>query len=350
MISQDNVDTTLRKLSKYSKVKIGSYPTSIDYLKRVSKDLGIDVFIKRDDSLGPAFGGHYTRSMEYIFGEIIENNYDSVVHGGPSTSNQNRIVAACCAMFDLECHLVLRKKLDVDNPKVGNLFLILLMGAFVYWVNKEMGTEIDIEKNRLLDQLKKRGKNPYLFDRKHISLLSCFGMLDFSFEIFEQLDQIRISPDYIYLAGCGPTHSGILLGTLLGKRPYNVIGVRPLHWDALKIVEDEVRMTLKELGLPDLSTKNHIINPKEFVGEDYAIPTNEGNQAIKYFAQKEAIIFDPVYTGKMAACFLNDVRKNKLKKGSTVLLIHSGGTPLTIAFSDVLANDLKLNVFSNQTK
>jgi len=335
------------KLGEYPKIDLVNFLTPIEPLRNVSADIGLETLVKREDLVGPAFGGHYAHSMEYVFGEVIEGGYDGIVQGGPSHSNQNRLIAAICAKLGLKAHLVLRKKLEVDQPDIGNLFLDQLVGADISWVTAEMGPELDGEKTkRYLELREVNGENPYLFRRDRISLISTLGMLDFFLKLYEQLDRDGKIPSSIYLTGCGPTHSGILLGARLIDPSIKIVGVRPLHWDAQDIVSNEVNTAAKTLGEQLAITRDEVVNPAEYVGKDYGILTREGARAIQYFAMKEGLIFDPVYTGKMAACFLDDAHLGKIEKGSRVLLIHSGGTPLTLLYSRQIYSELGMSLMN----
>ncbi len=339
------IDQLREKLNRYPKTKISTFVTPVEYLGNISRELGTEVRVKREDLSGPAYGGHYSRALEYVFGEAIHNRHDSIVHGGPSHSNQNRLIVAVCAKYGLNCHLVLRRKLPVDRPNVGNLFLDQLMGADIKWVTAEMGPELDREKEIRYQELVREGReNPYLFHRDRVAFLSCLGMLDMFLDMYQQFDEIDFMPSSIYLTGCGPTHSGVLLGTKLIDPRIEVVGVRPLHWDAQEIVSNEVNTTARNLGENVFVSRDEVVNPPEYVGEDYGIPTQKGNEAIRYFAEREALIFDPVYTGKMAACFLDRVREGKIPKSSRTLIIHSGGTPLTLLYSDAIYQSLGMRL------
>ncbi|MBI4170298.1 MAG: pyridoxal-phosphate dependent enzyme [Candidatus Aenigmarchaeota archaeon] len=333
------------KLIQYPKVEISTFRTPIEYLGNVSRELGIKVRVKREDLSGPAYGGHYSRALEYVFGEAMKNGHDGIVHGGPSHSNQNRLIAAICAKYGLKCHLVLRRKLPVDRHDVGNLFLDQLMGADIKWVTAEMGPELDREKETRYQELVREDReNPYLFRRERVAFLSCLGMLDMFLDTYQQLDEIDFMPSSIYLTGCGPTHSGILLGTRLVDPTIEVVGVRPLHWNAQEIVSGEVNTAARNLGEDIFVSHDEVVNPPEYVGEDYGVPTQKGNEAIRYFAEREALIFDPVYTGKMAACFLDHAYDGRIPKGSRTLIIHSGGTPLTLLYSDTIYQSLGMRL------
>jgi len=50
-------------------------------------------------------------------------------------------------------------------------------------------------------------------------------------------------------------------------------------------------------------------------------------EAIYMMGRHEAIILDPCYTGKAFAGLVAMVREEKLRKGETVIFVHTGGMP-----------------------
>ena len=72
----------------------------------------------------------------------------------------------------------------------------------------------------------------------------------------------------------------------------------------------------------------------QYVGPGYSLPTDSMIEAVKLFAGKEAILLDPVYSGKAAAGLIDLVRKGHFPKGSNVLFLHTGGSPALYAYLD----------------
>ena len=68
---------------------------------------------------------------------------------------------------------------------------------------------------------------------------------------------------------------------------------------------------------------------------EYEKMSENEKKAITLFAQKEAIIVDPVYTGRAAGAMLYMLENNEIPKNSNVLFLHTGGTPLI--FSDIFS-------------
>ena len=48
------------QLQPYPRQFLGSYPTPLEFLPRLSRSAGRSIYIKRDDELGPGMGGNKT--------------------------------------------------------------------------------------------------------------------------------------------------------------------------------------------------------------------------------------------------------------------------------------------------
>jgi len=62
-------------------------------------------------------------------------------------------------------------------------------------------------------------------------------------------------------------------------------------------------------------------------------------EAVKLFAKTEAVLFDPVYSGKTAAGLIDLVRKGYFPKNSNVLFLHTGGSPALYAYVDTFRQE-----------
>jgi 1-aminocyclopropane-1-carboxylate deaminase/D-cysteine desulfhydrase-like pyridoxal-dependent ACC family enzyme len=63
----------------------------------------------------------------------------------------------------------------------------------------------------------------------------------------------------------------------------------------------------------------------------YGVMTPAEKEAILLFARHEAILLDPVYTGRAAAGLLDLIRQGFSKPSEKVLFWHTGGTPALFA-------------------
>ena len=57
-------------------------------------------------------------------------------------------------------------------------------------------------------------------------------------------------------------------------------------------------------------------------------------EAVRLMAGTEAILMDPVYTGKALAGLMDHIRKGLFPEGSNVLFLHTGGSPALYAYLD----------------
>ena len=73
------------------KVSLGHYPTPIEKMENMTKLLGKgNLYIKRDDTTGPAFGGNKTRKLEYLMQEALDGGYTAVMTFGGTQTNHGR--------------------------------------------------------------------------------------------------------------------------------------------------------------------------------------------------------------------------------------------------------------------
>ena len=104
-------------LEKFKRIKLGHFPTPIEYLNNITKYLdGPNIFIKRDDCTGLATGGNKTRKLEFLIPDAIKNKAELIVTVGAVQSNHARQTAAACALMDLKCLIVLEQRLK-DPPE-----------------------------------------------------------------------------------------------------------------------------------------------------------------------------------------------------------------------------------------
>src|SRR5688572_3769772 len=52
------------------RIALGDYPTPVERSAALSKSLGCELFIKRDDLSGLPYGGNKVRKLEFLFGDL----------------------------------------------------------------------------------------------------------------------------------------------------------------------------------------------------------------------------------------------------------------------------------------
>ncbi|KLN62673.1 hypothetical protein WH96_02985 [Kiloniella spongiae] len=332
------------ELKKYRRVVLGHGPTPIDPLTRLGKDLGIELWTKRDDCNGLAFGGNKVRQLEYYLGPGVDANADTVLITGALQSNFVRLTAAAAAKLGWQAHVQLEERVPSDDQlyrKSGNIFLNNLLGAEISYFPEgedEAGADKALDDNA--EQLKRQGKRPYVI---HLGLGSLpyggLGYIRAAAETYAQIIETGNEPDYVVIpSGSGLTHAGFLVGARAIGWNVPIIGicVRRDH----KSQADRIRQRSNELAQmisrPGLITDQDIIVSDKALAPGYGKMNTQVKEAIEKTAQQEAIILDPVYTARTMAGLIDQVRTDAIPQDAKVLFIHTGGNPAIFAYQNAI--------------
>jgi 1-aminocyclopropane-1-carboxylate deaminase/D-cysteine desulfhydrase-like pyridoxal-dependent ACC family enzyme len=158
-------------------------------------------------------------------------------------------------------------------------------------------------------------------------------------ELDEQCETLGVAPTRLWLAATGPTHSGLLLGTRLLDWSCPVTGVTPIEWTNAAIEELVSGTANAAARLLDQDTRfapADVHTLHDYVGPGYAVPSADGLAAMRLAARTDAILLDPVYTGKAMAALIDHVRQGRLTAADTVIFVHTGGLPATFAYRDAI--------------
>ena len=130
---------------KFYREKLAFFPSPIQKLNNLSKELGYEIYAKRDDiSSGLAFGGNKIRKLEWLIPDARKKKCDTLVSIGGIQSNHTRQVAAVAAVTGFKCRLVQEDWANDKNgvyDKVGNILLSRMMGAITELKGRRYSTE-----------------------------------------------------------------------------------------------------------------------------------------------------------------------------------------------------------------
>jgi len=309
-------------------------------MPRLTQALGGDVnlYVKRDDLLPGSAGGNKTRKLEFCIADAMEKGADSIVTCGAVQSNHCRLTASWSAKEGLDCHLVLEERVKDSYKKEasGNNFLFELLGVKTIEVVKG-GSDMMAEMEKKADELKSRGKAPYIIPGGASNAIGATGYAVCAEETMSQLNQMRLDIDHIIVpSGSAGTHGGMVVGMtgVSGNIPISGVNV-----SRVKVVQEEIVYklaleTARRLEIRGSVAREDIVCYDQYVGPGYSLPTDSMVEAVKLFAGTEAILLDPVYSGKAAAGFIDLVRRGTFTDGSNVLFLHTGGSPALYAYLD----------------
>ena len=290
-------------LEKFQRIKLGHFPTPIEYLKNVTKYLGgPNIFIKRDDCTGLATGGNKTRKLEFLIPDAIKNKAELVVTVGAVQSNHARQTAAACALMGLKCLIVLEQRLK--NPpesymKSGNVFLDKLFGADIKVCPKN--EDVSEYSEKLIKDIKSKGTNVYFIPGGGSNSVGALGYVECLNEIIKVNKKYNFS-QIVHATGSAGTQAGLLAGNKYFNTNIPVTGICVRHKKDIQVdkVYTEAKKTCEKLRC-NILDKSDVIVYDEYIGSGYGEPTESMIEATKLLARKEAILLDPVYSGKAFA-------------------------------------------------
>jgi D-cysteine desulfhydrase family pyridoxal phosphate-dependent enzyme len=308
------------------KLDFAHLPTPVEVLPRLSVQLnGPQIYIKRDDQTGLAFGGNKTRKLEYLLADAQAQGADTLITGGAVQSNHCRQTAAAAARNGFNCILVLTG--DVPPKPSGNNFLDLLLGAEIVWAE---GTDRDIVLQQTYDQTLSEGRKPYLIPYGGSNPI---GALGYVYAVQEMIEQVEDLDWIIFPSSSGGTQAGLALGGRMFNFKGRILGIS-IDNPATELSENVARLadeTAKGLGIEQTFSADDILVNDDYLGGGYGVMGEPEVEALTMFARSEGILLDPVYTGRAAAGLIDLIRKGKLIADQNVLFWHTGGTPAIFA-------------------
>jgi 1-aminocyclopropane-1-carboxylate deaminase len=320
-------------------------PSPVHRLLRLSRELGVEIWAKRDDvSSGLAFGGNKIRKLEWLAADALLQGCDTLVSIGNIQSNHTRQVAAVAAVLGLRCLLVQETWTHWDDPvydKVGNILLSRLMGAETLLEGEGYSTEVKDTWRRALEQVERDGGKPYAIPAGASDHpLGGLGYAHFADELAAQEHELGVFFDTVVTATCtGSTQAGMVVGFRAQDPERRLIGIDTAHDAAMTraAVTKIARATAELIGLNREIRDGDIIVDARFAGPDYGLPDDATVAAIRTAARLEGMITDPVYEGKSMAGLIAMARAGEFSPGSRVLYVHLGGAPAINAYHRAFA-------------
>ena len=324
------------RISQFPRVSLGFFPTPIHPLPNLSARLGgPNLWIKRDDQTGLATGGNKTRKLEFLVGEALAQQCDTLITIGAPQSNHARQTAAAAAKAGLKSALVLRGTMPAD--RTGNILIDDLIGAEVYWAGNRTDAAALSE---VADELRARGQKPYVIPLGGSNPIGALGYVTAMQELVEQTKSISVQfAAIVFATSSGGTQSGLMVGARLSGFTSRIMGISVDHRatdyvprliDLAQATAEQIDHTLS-FNAADFEVNDH------YLGGGYAVMGEPEREAIKLTAQTEGLLVDPVYTGRAMAGLIDLIRQGEFKPNQPVLFWHTGGTPALFAYARQLA-------------
>lgn len=296
----------------------------------MSKELGLDLWIKRDDLTGFAMGGNKGRKLEYLLAEAQAHRDPVVVTCGAAQSNFVRQLGAACAVAGLECVAAVMDLPYEDAPASGarlrsdsgNVVLDRILGVELVHLPDGPWETLYDHAEAIAQRLEAEGRDVYRVPIGGSSALGAYAFYEAAREIPDDFDWI------VTASSSGSTQTGLA---------YAFHETRTMVLGICSDPEPEIAGDFADLGykLAELLSLPFSLSPLtfslsfDFVGPGYGIPSQEGDAAIERLARAEGIFLDPIYSGKAFAALIALAERREIR--GKVLFWHTGGLPTLFA-------------------
>jgi D-cysteine desulfhydrase len=308
------------------RVPLARLSTPLEPMTRLSKTLGVELWMKRDDLTGSALSGNKVRKLEFLFAEAAAEGADTAVTCGGEQSNHCRATAVAAAQRGLASFLLLRTENPAAPPATeANILLDRLVGAEVRWVSRDEYRRRAEIFPQVAAELRARGRKPYLIPEGGSNALGAFGYVRCVEELAAELPPGPAT--LVYAAGSGGTGAGLVLGVKLLGLPWRVVGVNVCDDRDyfVRVIGEICEQAIDRFHLPIEFSRGELEIVDGYVGLGYAKSRAEELATLRDVARAEGVVLDPVYTGKAFHGLARELERDRRAFGGRVVFVHTGG-------------------------
>ena len=290
--------------------------------------------------LGLNPGGNKTRKLEFLAADALAQGADTLITCGAPQSNHCRTTLSAAVKEGLQCRFVIEERVpnSYRQEASGNNFMFRLMGVEDLSVVTG-GSDMMSAMNAVSESLTRVGRKGYIIPGGGSNALGGLGYVDCTIEMERQWREQNLRFDRLIVAsGSSGTHGGLVAGfAALGiTMPILGIGVSRDPVDQDPLVHREAQATADLLGLGKTIPQSAVQTNGDYWRPKYSVPNEGMIEAVRMLARTEAILVDPVYTGKTLAGLIDLTRRGQFAADQNILFLHTGGATALHAYEDVL--------------
>jgi D-cysteine desulfhydrase len=299
-------------------------PTPLQPAARLSEELGVEVWFKRDDLTGFGLGGNKVRGLEFLLADAEDCGCDSLVTGAGPQSNWAMLAALAANVQGLRAHIVYY---GTPQPPAGNHLLACIAGTAVEFTGDTDRASVDAAIAARAAQLQSDGGRPYVLPRGGATPLGSIGYVNASVELHQQLLDAGLAPRELWLAtgSCG-TQAGLVAGGVWLRSGIRIVGVavsRPPQECAARVAD--LAAGAAALAGSDAPLAGDVDVRGGHLGPGYGVASAAGREAAALVARTEGVFLDPVFAAKAMGALVAAARAGDVI-GPVVFLV-SGGAP-----------------------
>jgi L-cysteate sulfo-lyase len=328
------------RLAAFPRLGLATLPTPLEPMRRLTEHLGGPrLWVKREDATGLGFGGNKLRKLDYVLHAALSEGADTIVSGGVVQSNSQRQVAAAAAKLGLSCHLaVYHGRLappTQDYETSGNAFFNRLFGAHLHDVPWTGDRNAAIR--MLVGELEAQGRKPYFVPYGVSNALGAIGYATTISEIDAQAALLGFTPSAIvHCTGSAGTQAGLVVGASVAMPDTRIVGI-DIDAEPARVQADVIALAREASDLLDIPFDQAAIEVVAgHAGPAYGLPHDATIEAIRLAGRLEALVLDPVYSGKGLAGLIALIRGGRWQRDEDVIFLHTGGAPALFAYQSAL--------------
>jgi 1-aminocyclopropane-1-carboxylate deaminase len=277
----------------------------------------VKLFVKRDDLIHPYVSGNKWRKLKYNIEAFLQSGKEYILTFGGAFSNHIVATAAAGREYGIKTIGVIRGE-ELKNDSNAVLRFAKECGMELLFISREKYKTLHYSEgieSFINSKLKTSNSKLYILPEGGLNELAVKGCE-------EIVDEIEIPFNYICCAcGTGATLSGMIRKL---KPNQQAIGFSVLRGE--DFLEKEIRKFTGD------NTNWSVKFDYHFGG--YAKANKQLNAFCKEFSEKNNVLIEPVYTGKMFFGIYDLLKKDFFKQGSAIVAVHTGG----MAFSRQIDN------------
>ena len=292
-----------RTAASIPRVELALGPTPLLKLERLSAELGVELWVKRDDLTGLLESGNKIRKLEFLVGEALAQRADTLITCGTLQSNCCRAASAVAAHLGMRA--VLASQGRAPDEYDGNLLLDHLLGAEVHYCDDAAWEHIEDVLANLAAQVRARGGVPYVIPESGATVTGALGYLTCGQELAQQIRHGAPDFDTVAItAFSGGSQAGLLMAQQLAGLRAEIVSV-PVAWEGDRACASTWPNVIGGRASPAIGLRRGGAGRTIRLVDGYqgapAGPRRGGEAAgdrRPRVARREGIVLDPVYTAK----------------------------------------------------
>lgn len=324
---------------------LGQFPTPVERLDALGRELGLDLYVKRDDLSADAYGGGKPRKLEFLIGEAHARGVNRLVTWGAVGSNQAAAVAALGRPRGYQVTLLLLPQAASENVR-ENLLADFAWGAELYSV----GSAAEAEARAARMAGPREAPQAYVIPMGGSSAVGNLGFVNAGLELDEQIREgILPEPALVYIAmGTMGSAVGLAIGLAAAERHARVVAVRASNTNTStvtafrRLYEDTVEyLTVRDPSFPRLVfDPGRVVLEASQLGGGYGVVTSESKAAVELARRTEGLLLETTYTGKTLAALAARARSSRAPSGGVPVLFWNTHNSRPLPTEGVRVSDL----------